>query len=127
MTWKTHFTEAQGQLQVDCMEALSLDDLTMLAIETSFFITQNKTSATPVKTVLLDLANAHLEVSPEDLIELLDIFAEYHVPTATRLTIVLGTPARCREYAAVLPLVARHRYELKLFAGKDEATDWLNS
>lgn len=120
MTWETVLSKNHRLVQVSCLDRISADDLTMLTVETVFLIKQHSSSR-----VLIDLSKARMGFSAADARELLDIYAEYHVPKITRSAIVLPDQKSRKEMSALTPMLEEYGYQLMMFVDTQEAEHWL--
>ena len=121
MTWETVLSPNHRLVEVSCVDNISANDLTMLAIEIAFFIKKHASNR-----VLIDLSKAHAEFLATDVQDLLDIYAEYRVPKITQSAIVAPDRKSRKEMSALMPQLQEYGYQLMFFNGADEARKWLN-
>ena len=120
MTWKTELQEDAKTVQVLCAGRVSRDDLTMLAIEAGFLVKEHQCSK-----VLVDLSRARLAFATDDLYELLDIYAEYHVPAATQTGIAIRADASTQVFTKFLGIAKSRHYVVELLVGDKQRDAWL--
>lgn len=121
MAWKTELDDDLGTLRVLCDGRLSPDDLTMLAIETSFLAQEHGCGK-----ILLDLAQVSLDFPASQLCELLDTYAEYHLKPTTRTGLVLGQKSAPQDLSQVLATAKSYGYPLEVLT-VEQAKAWLGT
>ena len=121
MAWKTELNEDLSTLQVLCRGRLSADDLTMLAIETTFLAQEHG-----CRKILVDLAEVSLDFPVGELCELLDSYAEYRLSQATRTGVVLGPMSRPQDLSQVLTAAKGYGYQVEVLTG-EQSKAWLSS
>ena len=119
MTWKTELDKEQTTLRIQCSGDLSTNDLTMLAIEAGFLAQQHVCAK-----ILVDLAEVSAAFPLSGLSELLDSYADYHLPQTTRTGIVLGPLHTSQDLAQVLAAAKRHGYTVEALTG-EQSKVWL--
>lgn len=120
MVWKTQLQKDSAAVLVQCTGTLSLEDLTMLAIEAGFLVKEHQCSK-----VLVDLSRARLAFATDDLYELLDIYAEYHVPAATQTGIAIRADASTQVFTKFLGIAKSRHYVVELLVGDKQRDAWL--
>src|SRR4051812_15956474 len=120
MSWKLQLNEAAGTVEIQCADTLSLDDLTMMVIETSFVMEENGCSK-----VLFDLSDAVMAFPTDALAVLLDIYAEYRVALSSRSGILLGAEDAAKDFSKFLAAAKEYGYRIDLLTERRQVTAWL--
>lgn len=120
MSWNTQLDEKLRAIRASCAEHLSLDDLVMLAIETSFLVKKHGCTK-----ILIDLSQARLDFPTDELSRLVELYVEYRLPQATRSGIVMGPEATAGDFSQLLAVAKQRGYVVDVVA-KQQADAWLS-
>jgi len=120
MPWKIHVIENAQAIRAQCSGSVSMDDLEMLAIETSYIAKEHG-----YDKVLLDLTGGTLAFPSQSLSALLDVYAECRMPVTTRIALVLGSEDWPQSFATVLSTAKQYGYSVDLLA-EDNVKPWLS-
>jgi hypothetical protein len=122
MAWKIYLIEDSQAARTQCSERISLDDLTMLAIETCFTVTSHD-----CKAILIDISEATLAFPTKELCRLADLFAEYRLATTTRTALALGNKEWPENFVKVVAAGKEYGYTIDLLLGEKQVKDWLSA
>lgn len=98
-----------------------MEEFTLVCIEIGYLVQQHG-----CEKVLLDFSNAKLDFAADELINLLDLYAEYHIPLGTRSAIVLGSSNTKHAFSKFLHTAKEFGYGFELLVGDKQRDDWLS-
>jgi hypothetical protein len=122
MTWKIYLLEASQAVRIQCTDSNSLDDLTMLAIETCFTAMNHD-----CKSILIDISEATLAFPSKDFGRLADVYAEYRLPKTIRTGLVLGNKAWPENFVKAVTAGKEYGYTIDLLIGEKQVKEWLSA
>lgn len=93
----------------------------MVSIETGYLVQQNGS-----KRILFDFSSAKLDFAVDDLIDLLDLYAEYHVPLTALSAIALSNNNTKHAFAKFLHTAKERGYSFDLLVGEKQCEAWLS-
>lgn len=120
MTWKTDLNDAAGTIRISCAGTLSMNDMTMMVIETSFLAKEND-----CRKILFDLADAAMIFPAEQFGALLDAYAECGVPLSTHTALLVANKDAPKELSRLLAASLEYGYRIELLADRAQADAWL--
>jgi hypothetical protein len=122
MTWKIYLIEDSQAVRTQCADGNSLDDLTMLAIETCFTAVNHN-----CRSILIDISEATMTFPTKDFARLADLYAEYRLPKTIRTALVLGTKEWPENFAKVVTAAKEYGYTIDLLLGEKQVKEWLSA
>lgn len=120
MVWTTKVLEESAAVQVLCEGRLSLDDLTMIAIETAYLIRQYGHGK-----VLIELSDAKLDFAAERLSLFLDVYLEHHLPPTTRIGVVFKAGRPTFPFANFLETAKQYGFKADFLVEGKQRETWL--
>ena len=121
MVWTTKVLDESQTVQVTCAGRLSLDDLTMIAVETAHLIRGHGHGK-----VLVELSDARLDFAADGLSELLDIYLEHHIPLTTRIGIVLKAGRPTYPFSKFLETAKQYGFKVEFLVDGKQREGWLS-
>lgn len=122
MTWRIYPVENSHAMRVHCSGSISIDDLTIMAIEICFLAKKQE-----CKAILVDVSEATLLFPTKELSRLLDLYAEYRMDVATRSALVLSTKDWPENFAKVVATAKEYGYSMDLLLGEQQVKVWLST
>jgi hypothetical protein len=115
-------TKDSKGIHMQCSGRISMDDFIVSAIEIGYLIQQHG-----CKKILLDFSSAKLDFAADDLINLLDIYAEYRVPLTTLSGIALSNGNTKHAFAKFLHTAKELGYSFDFLIGEKQGEAWLEA
>lgn len=121
MTWKTELNDAARTIRVLCTGTLSMNDMTMMVIETSFLAKENGCGK-----ILFDLADAAMIFPAEQFGALLDSYAECGIPLSTHTALLVAAKDAPKELSKLLATAREYGYRIEVLTDRAQAGAWLD-